>query len=609
MTFKKSIFSIFFLFVSIVISGQNIINVTEKDRNGKYLNKDGTFKDGYTNNKIVDINSVLQIDLDKDKILREVDSIYGYQLPADLASKLKALNEFIKNRNKNLSKISAAINNYDYEKFKDEANRAEFEKNVQILQESVDIIAEIKKVDERINELFRTNYSFYTGSRYEKYYQAAADVIPLLEEEIEEFTNENGIYFQFGGWLYRNKETIAIHFPGFDDIAPQEAYEVDRWQFLPSPKQLDELKEIQKLAKENVDKGLNILEITAKKQLEAIKSFGTMELNNLLKNVTDEITRVKSTTTAPDDVLSIMNEIESLQAEINSFKAKLDLKLANYNSLGSLKEIKLETFLTQAKIDIDFIKNDGQILLDRIDTIGNHFKKLQQDVINSSGEIKPLFEKLKSEYANGFISIKSSAQSIFESVLKGSEVDIAALEFGENVYKLAFTDIPESTDLDLVTTGMRSEGDRLALKMIVAGKDNKKHMLESKEIYMFKVLTHVESTVGVIFADPFTPTNISTTFQMAPCYNLLFKGLTDQKARRRSIAYNRLFDWGFGLHVSAPDFNKDDVPEIGFGVVVSCLNDYLQTGVAYNVFAGVPYWFFGCRIPIPTFNSGISLEE
>ena len=123
---------------------------------------------------------------------------------------------------------------------------------------------------------------------------------------------------------------------------------------------------------------------------------------------------------------------------------------------------------------------------------------------------------------------------------------------------------------------------------------------------MFKVLPHIITTVGVIFADPLANNAVQTQFQMAPAYNVIFKGFCDQGCRRKSVIYNRLFDWGVGLHISAPDFDKDDVPEIAAGVVISSLHDYLQGGFAFNLFTGDPFWFFGLRFPIPSFNMSAS---
>jgi hypothetical protein len=219
------------------------------------------------------------------------------------------------------------------------------------------------------------------------------------------------------------------------------------------------------------------------------------------------------------------------------------------------------------------------------------------------------FKKLEEEFNSGYKSFEALARKKASEIIYGVQLDIAALEFGEEVYKLTLSDLPASVELDLINTGIRSDGDRLVLKMIVADKNSmQSRTLESREIYLFRILPHVITTVGVVFADPLAETEIQAQFQMAPSFNFLFKGLGDQKCRRKSVAYNRLFDWGIGLHLAAPDFDKDDVPEIAAGVVVSTLHDYLQGGFAFNIFTGDPYWFFGLRFPIPSFNIGASSQ-
>lgn len=606
MELRKNNLAILFLFVSTVVIGQNIITITEKDRDGKYLNKDGSIKDEYKNNKIVDINSVLMIELDRSKIFTNVGKIYKPELPENIAIKLTALTAVMEKRNDILSDVAKAVNNYDYASFK--FDQSTYENYVTTLQTSTIKLTDILEKDNRIMQLYITKYG--GDDIYEGVFKAAAEVIEELQKEIEEFAKESGVSFQFGGWIYNKDEIIPIHLPGFDDIKPQKPFEVERWQFLPTDKQLKELQNIQKLAKENRDNNLNILKITAENQLEAIKSFGCLELNKLLNDLKKEIEKVKSAVgSSLDPTLSnLINEIGMLDVEINSFKNNLDIRLKYYDNIFTIKEFQLTDFLTHAKNDINFItEEDGKKLFDNVEQIGKDIQNLKTAVITTSGNIKSLFEKLKSDYTFSFNSIKASVENGIEKILLGEKLDIAALKFGVEVYKLTLTDIPESTEFDLINTGLRSDGDRLAFKFSIASKDmNNISELDSKEVYMFKVLPHVETTIGVIFAHPWDKTNISTQFQMAPCYNVLFKGFFDQKARRRSVVYNHIFESSFGLHVSSPDFNKDDVPEIGVGVVISLLNDYIQSGVAYNVFDGTPYWFFGLRLPISSFNLGAS---
>jgi hypothetical protein len=606
MELKKSIFAVLLLLVSTIAIGQNIITITEKDRDGKYLNKDGSIKEGYKNNKIVDINSVLAIDLNRDEIIKNIGKTYKTELPKRIAEKLTALTVVIDKRNEILTEISKTVDSYDYTRFKSDTSA--YKKYVSTLQVLTKKLTALLEIDKRISLLYVTKYG--DDGIYEGVFNAATEFVQGLQKEIEEFAEENGVSFQFGGWVYKKDETIPIHLSGFDDIKPQKPFEVDRWQFLPTDEQVKELQNIQNLAKENKDNNLNILKLTAENQLEAIKSFGCLELIKLLNDLKKEIEKVKSSVGSLLDptLLNVINEIVMLEAEINSFKTNLDIRMNYYTNVLSIKEIQLTDFLTHAKNDINFITvEDGKKVFDNVEQVGKDLQNLKLSVINTSGNIKSLFEKLKSDYTLSFNSIKASVENGVEKILMGEKIDIAALKFGVEVYKLTLTDIPMSTELDLINTGVRSDGDRVVFKLSIASKGiNSNPILDSKEIYMFKVLPHVETTIGVIFAHPWDKTNISTQFQMAPCYNVLFKGFFDQKARRRSVVYNHIFGYSFGLHVSSPDFNKDDVPEIGVGVVISLLNDYVQSGVAYNVFEGKPYWFFGLRLPISTFNLGAS---
>lgn len=153
---------------------------------------------------------------------------------------------------------------------------------------------------------------------------------------------------------------------------------------------------------------------------------------------------------------------------------------------------------------------------------------------------------------------------------------------------------------------MREARDVVHLKLQVANADGKLLLEEKRNVTLYRIIPHIQSTVGVIFAHPLSETSISKEFQMAPHYNVLFKGIfgTSQKWKRRSGLPNTLLDLNFGLHVSSPDFDKDDVPEIGLGISGSFLKDYLQFGWAYNLFHGTPYLFLGVRLPFGALNPG-----
>jgi hypothetical protein len=182
-------------------------------------------------------------------------------------------------------------------------------------------------------------------------------------------------------------------------------------------------------------------------------------------------------------------------------------------------------------------------------------------------------------------------------IISGKPFDHTAATFTDNTYKHALGDLPASTTLSLINAGRREKGDRLLIK-ISAGKSGTAPVeLEAPAFPMYMVLPHIETKVGIVFNDPLVSNQLRRQFQLAPSYSVLLKGLCPD-ARRKHMMRNTVWDWGIGLNLSSPDFDNDDVPELGVGFVVSGLRDYLQVGYGYNVFISKPYWFFGLRLPL-----------
>jgi len=307
---------------------------------------------------------------------------------------------------------------------------------------------------------------------------------------------------------------------------------------------------------------------------------------------------------ATDEITPIITEFEALKTSIETFKSSVKQRISYYKGLDINSALVVTQAITQIESDVDFIKNEGQALLTQATKLYNDIKASIDSTITNADALEGLAENIKN-YLKTWLdtTLEKTDISAIKQLLQGTPVDFELLKFSDKVFKLSLKDLPKQADLDLYTAGIRQDGDRVAFKFQVATKE-KTIYTENREVYMFRILPHIESTVGVIFADPLARTNVKTQFQMAPYYNLILKGLWDQKLRRKSVTYNRIFDWGIGLHISAPDFDGDDVPELGAGLVLSILHDYVQSGIAINVFTGDPYWYFGLRLPIPSFNIG-----
>ena len=581
---------------------QNIVNIIEKDRDGRYLLKSGKINDKYINNKIVDINSSLEISIDHSNLISSISNTYYEKLPENISKKITALTLIMKGRNDVLKKINEVLTSYDYETFK--KDKSKYDQYINSLQTLAQTLYQIEKLDYRIeDEALKYENS---EDRYDGVYKAANLVLNDLKNEVTKFTTENGVYIQFGCWLYTSQPPIPLHIAGFDAIEPKEYYEVERWKFLPTEDQIEKFQEIQKLSKENRDNGLEILKTSLQNQLDVIKTFGYLKLERLIDGINAEIQSLQKQLGASIDpsLLNVINDTKKFIATTQIFIKDIKVRFDYYQTITSIKEANLDSLVKHIKCDIDFLTNkDGLSILQEAKKLSKQIGSIPSAALTTAKNFQQLLDSLSKNYEERFELVMKNADTKITELLYGRKIDIAALEFGEDVYKLALTDVPLSSELDLLTTGYRENGDRLAFKLTVNSAKNKsQNILETREIYLYQVLPHVTTTVGVIFADPLAKTSISTKFQMAPYYNLLFKGLFDQNLKRKSVVYNRMFDGGWGLHVSAPDFNKDDVPEIGLGIVISLLHDYLQTGFAFNVCTGDPYWFIGIRIPIPSYN-------
>ncbi|WP_299683691.1 hypothetical protein [uncultured Dokdonia sp.] len=569
----------------------SVFSVLEKDRDGDYQDKPSE----YLNNKIVDINSILQIDLDLGIITSKMEA-NTEGLPEGIGEKISKLTIALKERKEVLKKFDSLLGTYDYDAFK--ANPSLNRNWAAAMQQSAISVVDLWDVSSFIEsgDPNDRNVSARPGPTY----QRAQIELDRMTKEVEDFADTQGFYVQFGAWLYqKNNQNIPLHLPGFDSIKPQTPFEVERWMIIPTKDQLEQLQEASDLAKENKDKGLSVLKETIDIQVKQLEEVLTGQFNTLVDSLEQEAQQITD-----DSIKPIITDIDSFKATIESFKTEVKQRISYYENLTINSQTSITEVLLQIENDVDFIKSDGEALLTEATKLYDDVKALVDNTITNGETLEQAIGNIKTLLKTWLdTTLEKTNIAKIKSLLQGTPVDFGLLKFSDKVFKLSLRDLPKQTDLDLYTTGVRKDGDRIAFKFELATKEKTVYS-ENRELYMFRVLPHIESTVGVVFADPLARTNVNTQFQMAPYYNLILKGLWDQKLRRESVTYNRIFDWGIGLHISAPDFDGDDVPELGTGIVVSVLHDYVQSGIAINVFTGDPYWYFGLRLPIPSFNIG-----
>lgn len=569
---------------------QDAITLIERDQDGAYVNAKGAVKEVYINPRLIDINSIIDIKLNYDVITARISEIEGIGLPKEFADKIEALTTAMKARNENLKSFNKLLDTYDYELFKKhpEMNKEWAAKMQGVVSSIMGLVA----IDPYISE----GESF----RPRILYQRTATVLEQMEAKLKDVAKENGIGIRFGAWLVAERQNIPLHLPGFDAIAPQTPFEVERWQIIPTEEQIQQFRTLQQYAQENKDNCNEMLKKMLKNEVLQLQEFAQHEFANQIASFRSEIQQLKRKGITP-----ITTDLSILEEDVVSLKNQLIQRVSYFQGLGSNTPEDPFDIVSRIGTDISFLKN-GIILKIKAD-FENLLTTIQEQPRVIRSEIKDTevrIQNLKQQYESWYSHLESMFnQPGLLNILGGVVIDTKSLEFSDQVQSFSLDDLPRETTLDLLTTGRRKEGDQIAFKLEIKKQEEIVYD-DNKVIGMYKILPHIEGTVGVVFADPLAHTAVKTQFQMAPYYNMLLKGVFDQQLRRRSVLYNKLFDMGIGLHVSAPDFDGDDIPELGTGIVVSMLSDYVQSGMAINVFTGDPYWFFGVKLPVPSFNIG-----
>lgn len=569
---------------------ERILTVKEKDQDGKYLDDSGKIRREYTNARIADINSRIEIDINKTALIQALGQKGNFSLPPQTDSLLQRLTKIMQQESVVLNEFKLAIQNYSRAGNDPSKSRA-FNASMRRVSNFARFVF---KGDPVIQQYYLADTS---GSLFDPVFPAVQRRINDIQTELINAKKDSGSSIQLGTWLYHNNNYTPVHLDGFDKIPQGEYYVLERWNVIPSAQQLEQLSQLQQLAKDNRDAGVDILKTV---------------LRNYITNFTGQLEQKLQRNFADFDVASasikadigqspVAADLLLLRAQYEEWITFCTAKVNEYSLIIQGQTPELGQLLIKLNTDISLLNNQSRSIFQTLQKLRADIDALPAQLLTKADSLKRLairrFEDFKS------IIIPANLAALADN----QQLNTAALEFGEEVSRLSLNDLPATAELDLGYTGVRDAGDRLVIKIgSVAGSKQVKTDLETREIMLFRVLPHFEGTVGVIFAHPFTKTAIEKQFQMAPYYNLLFKGFFPwgEKYRRKSALNNTLKDFSWGLHISSPDFNKDDVPELAVGLVISGFKDYLQMGLAHNIFENASFWFFGIRLPVPAMNFG-----
>jgi hypothetical protein len=581
---KKIVWILFVACLAASVSAQQVLKITEMDEAKKYLSGKGT----YINTSLVDINSTLQIAIDKTEIKKRIGDQPELGMSAKTAETIAFLNTVLQKQNRILNQFKRNIHFYDPS---DPVEIKKFNDSMKVIGDfAVDLFVHDPKTLQYYNrkpiEIGLVEGIFY----------AAGKRLDDLQAELAEFQSGKKTSLQLGVWIHTKAGLTPIHLKGYDALPEQGYYAVDRWQIIPTKEQLDQLKQLQSFAKENKDAGLEVINVFLQKTSDQFKENLSKLSGDNFAEVQASFAGIKTELQSP----ALQTKIEALEKNYANLLSELQPKIDQYQSWLAMQPPPVMMLSAQLKQDSRFFKDGIDILSGNLKSIVSEIEALPELMRLKADALKLLVQRKLNAM------VKTLVPPEIAGLLEGYKFDVASLMYSDKVFKLSISNVPVTTDLDLGTTGKRGEGDKILVKLTVADETGKPIIEEARDITMYSLAVHLQGTVGVVFAHPTVTTAITKQFQMAPYYNLLFKSVWPwtEKHHRRSAMNNSFWDFSWGLHVSTPDFSKDDVPELGVGVVVSGIKDLIQVGFAHNIFENKPYWFFGIRLPVPSMNFG-----
>lgn len=431
---------------------------------------------------------------------------------------------------------------------------------------------------------------------YNRIFDLLQDEINSVESEYKSTIEQNKVFFRLGTFV----NSTPVHLEGFDSYKEGDYYFVPPFVTNIPEDQKQDFEKFRQLASQTNEEGLKVFSEKLREAAIPILETIKQELEGKFK---EPLSDFENAVAKLDNISGdVKNEIDQNKEEISNFIASVELIIAY--SKNDAKQP-------------DYVKN----LAESIMQAANDYRALDKSLSNSlvnldKSGIVPAFKSaltdLGAGYSAGKIVVAAQIDAIrgfydSKNLLQISltqKIGESLLKLGDEVTKLPLDNIPDNTTLDLKRTLVRKDGDRLSFKVVLTkaspehGKQEEK-TLDYTSVGLYQIGLHNSIQAVLILADNLSGDFSSKKqFQFNPSYSVLFK-----VGSRKNSFYNDFTEMGFGVNMATLDFNNDDNPEIGMGLVFSTFKDYLQVGYGRNFGVDQNYWFFGIRLPFLGVNT------
>lgn len=592
-------------------TGPVVLSFKEIGRNDSKIR---TIKASENKIAILDINSRLRIKIDKEAVKRHAADQLDIGISAKMLEEIDVISTILNREAEILGFIGEGTG-------LDEQTR---KKNLQIFSKKMRELEGFILANPALSK--KVNEKMENSDRPEDDYRF---IFSVVHEEIDRISSEYnqvfaGLNFRLGGWINRGASPEPINIEEFDTIQKDEFYEFPFF-VPPTAEEWEKLKKMQDAAKNINEKGLSAV-LNIKGQLNQYAAGLEAEINNALDCTLKSLTDIKGQIIS-QMTIDFKEQFKATDNVIQKIKDLLDL-------LQQMKKVIQELDILPGKLEqnIQLVQSLSSAIKNDIATLPDDIKNAKEEIENGlkgalatlgkdvQDGIKNGLEQVKNNCLKGILATIANAKSKIESMVTLFRDEVvknlglmspqwgAALELSDKVERFAIDQIPNEGNVDLRYLGKRDEGNELYFKAVLEtkpkeGEEKGQAVTIDQKYFMLFKMVYIKLKPAMIFAAPLMKKaeraehgitlSDKKTFQAAASYSVLLK-----LGNRKSVAYNKLFRIGIGLNVAALDFNQDSNYEVGLGLVLSGLNDFVQVGVGRNMDIDANYFFFGINLPI-----------
>ena len=544
--------------------------------------------------RVVDINSTLNLTIDRTALNKYFEQKGMTGSASAIVSRIDTLTEVLKRSDASLLQLQKAFATAPGPNASPQERKSHWAQTAAGAADAALLVRDEPELNSYLNALLVQDPQAAANpiEQYRLIYVAAANIAKDLQAQLDNQVNTNGVYVQMGAWV----ETRPIHISGFDDYPQDEKYVVQRWSLALSADEQARLTAYAQMAtKVNADGWKTLLSWkTVGPSIIQAYLTGTSS-GQCVSSLSKLYQTDKSATWA--SVTNVQTLLEQGRKDAQDYIDYLESLKTKYSTGGSAGALAPAAFLIATNTDIQaVISKTGALPTTLTNDADAVVKAATSTLTTAKSDLDALTAQAKtcaSDAQSDVKELQNNLQKQIKFLLGQQDFNTAALELGNEVSKLTLTQLPSTVSIPLEDTGKRDPGDTFTLKFAVGTTNSPREVIETRSLLMYRILWHTDLKANLIWADPGDKTAV-THFQAAPAYNVMLK-----HGSRKHVLWNSLIDAGIGLNLAAQDFNHDDGQELGIGLAVSAIRDFLTLGYGYNVVQGAKYWFFGLRLPVP----------